>query len=180
MTGMERSTDSTIFSLIRLAVSCFTTRIAFFDGAGFGSAVTDQDVTVHAEQRRAAVFLPVVGRVDLLHDRVELIDELGGGFLDLGDDRAEQSVGHAFGEFQDDVSDEAVEKMLEESLEHAFEDMSGRVFTEDKLKSDELLPAVRTALQKIGNQLTAEEHAQITAAVAEVEAALAAGEPRGS
>jgi molecular chaperone DnaK len=76
-----------------------------------------------------------------------------------------------------DVSDEAVEKMLEESLEHAFEDMSGRVFTEAKLKSDELLPAVRTALQKIGDQLTADEQAQITAAVAEVEAALTAGEP---
>ncbi|MEP6668158.1 MAG: molecular chaperone DnaK [Chthoniobacter sp.] len=76
-----------------------------------------------------------------------------------------------------DVSDEAVEKMLEESLEHAFEDMSDRVFTEAKLKSDELLPAVRLALQKVGDQLTAEEHAQISAATAEVEAALAAGEP---
>jgi len=76
-----------------------------------------------------------------------------------------------------DVSDEAVEKMLEESLEHAFEDMSGRAFTEAKLKSDELLPAVRAALQKAGAQLTPEEHAQIAAAGAEVEAALAAGEP---
>ena len=76
-----------------------------------------------------------------------------------------------------DVSDEAVEKMLEESLEHAFEDMSGRVFTEAKLKSDELLPAVRAALGRVGSQLTAEEQAQITAAAAEVEAALAAGEP---
>jgi molecular chaperone DnaK len=76
-----------------------------------------------------------------------------------------------------DVSDEAVEKMLEESLEHAFEDMSDRVFTEAKLKSDELLPAVRTALQKVGAGLSPDEHAQIAAAAAEVEAALAAGEP---
>ena len=76
-----------------------------------------------------------------------------------------------------DVSDEAVEKMLEESLEHAFEDMSDRVFTEAKLKSDELLPAVRQALTKVGAQLAAEERTQISAAVAEVEAALAAGEP---
>jgi molecular chaperone DnaK len=76
-----------------------------------------------------------------------------------------------------DVSDEAVEKMLEESLEHAFEDMSDRVFTEAKLKSDELLPAVRAALQKIGAQLTTDELAQIAAATAEVEAALAGGEP---
>jgi len=76
-----------------------------------------------------------------------------------------------------DVSDEAVEKMLEESLEHAFEDMSDRVFTEAKLKSDELLPAVRAALQKVGDQLTVEERAQIDTATAEVESALAAGEP---
>jgi len=76
-----------------------------------------------------------------------------------------------------DVSDEAVEKMLEESLEHAFEDMSDRVFTEAKLKSDELLPAVRSALGRVGSQLTAEEQAQIAAAVAEVEAAVASSEP---
>ncbi|HSI11798.1 MAG TPA: molecular chaperone DnaK [Chthoniobacter sp.] len=76
-----------------------------------------------------------------------------------------------------DVSDEAVEKMLEESLEHAFEDMSDRVFTEAKLKSDELLPAVRTALQKVGDQLSSEELTQITTATAEVESALEAGEP---
>jgi molecular chaperone DnaK len=75
-----------------------------------------------------------------------------------------------------DVSDEAVEKMLEESLEHAFEDMSDRVFTEAKLKSEELLPAVRTALGKVGAQLSPDERAQIDAAVREVEAALAAGE----
>jgi molecular chaperone DnaK len=76
-----------------------------------------------------------------------------------------------------DVSDEAVEKMLEDSLEHAFEDMSGRIFTEAKLKSDELLPAVRTALQKVGEQLAPREREQIGAAVAEVESAVAAGEP---
>jgi len=76
-----------------------------------------------------------------------------------------------------DVSDEAVEKMLEESLEHAFEDMSDRVFTEARLKSDELLPAVRQALAKVGPQLTPEERVQISSAVAEVEAALVAGEP---
>jgi molecular chaperone DnaK len=67
--------------------------------------------------------------------------------------------------------------MLEDSLEHAFEDMSDRIFTEAKLKSDELLPAVRTALQKVGTQLTPNERTQIATAVAEVEAALTAGEP---
>ena len=74
-----------------------------------------------------------------------------------------------------DVSDEAVEKMLEESLEHAFEDMSDRVFVEAKLKSDELLPAVRQALAQAGPELDTAELALIAQRVAEVEAALAAG-----
>ena len=74
-----------------------------------------------------------------------------------------------------DVSDEAVEKMLEESLEHAFEDMSDRVFVEAKLKSDELLPAVRQALAQAGPELDTDELALIAQRVAEVEAALAAG-----
>ncbi len=74
-----------------------------------------------------------------------------------------------------DVSDEAVEKMLEESLEHAFEDMSDRVFVEAKLKSDELLPAVRQALAQAGTELDTDELALIAQRVAEVEAALAAG-----
>ncbi len=74
-----------------------------------------------------------------------------------------------------DVSDEAVEKMLEESLEHAFEDMSDRVFVEAKLKSDELLPAVRQALAQVGTELDTAELALIAQRVAEVEAALAAG-----
>ncbi len=74
-----------------------------------------------------------------------------------------------------DVSDEAVEKMLEDSLEHAFEDMNDRVFTEAKLKADELLPAVRTALAQIGDELPAAERAEIESCVAAVEAAIRAG-----
>ncbi|HEX8312020.1 MAG TPA: Hsp70 family protein, partial [Chthoniobacteraceae bacterium] len=74
-----------------------------------------------------------------------------------------------------DVSDEAVEKMLEDSLEHALEDMSARVFTEAKLKADELLPAVRRALEKAGASLTAEERAVIQARVSDVEQALSTG-----
>ncbi len=74
-----------------------------------------------------------------------------------------------------DVSDEAVEKMLEDSLEHAFEDLSDRIFVEAKLKSDELLPAVRQALSQLGAELDASELALIAQRVAEVESALAAG-----
>jgi molecular chaperone DnaK len=74
-----------------------------------------------------------------------------------------------------DVSDEAVEQMLADSLEHAFEDMSDRVFTEAKLKSDEMLPAVRNALALVGDQLDDEEKQRISAAVVLVETAIAAG-----
>ena len=48
-----------------------------------------------------------------------------------------------------EVSDEAVEKMLGDSLEHAFEDMDERIFTEAKLKADEMLPAIAAALTQI-------------------------------
>ena len=65
-----------------------------------------------------------------------------------------------------DVSDEAVEKMLEDSLEHAFDDVNERIFTEAKLKADELLPAVRRALEQVGAQLDVEERRQSTKACA--------------
>jgi molecular chaperone DnaK len=74
-----------------------------------------------------------------------------------------------------DVSDEAVEKMLEDSLEHAFEDMNDRAFTEAKLKAGEMLPAVRIALDQAGGELSAEEKQTIAARVSEVESAIATG-----
>jgi molecular chaperone DnaK len=74
-----------------------------------------------------------------------------------------------------DVSDEAMEKMLEDSLEHAFEDMNDRAFTEAKLKAGEMLPAVRIALDQAGGELSAEEKQAIAARVSEVESAIAAG-----
>jgi molecular chaperone DnaK len=74
-----------------------------------------------------------------------------------------------------DVSDEAVEKMLEESLEHAFEDMNERVFTEASLKAKEMLPAVEKALAQIGAELSAGERLRIDDAVQAVRAALESG-----
>jgi molecular chaperone DnaK len=49
-----------------------------------------------------------------------------------------------------EVSDEAVEKMLGDSLENAFEDMDERIFTEARLKADEMLPAIDSALAQLG------------------------------
>ena len=76
-----------------------------------------------------------------------------------------------------DVQDDAVEAMIEESVEHAFEDMNARVFTEAKLVADELLPAVEAGIAAAGDLLGEEEAAKIEGAAAEVRAALAADPP---
>ncbi len=44
------------------------------------------------------------------------------------------------------VDDSAVEEMVSSSVEHAFDDMAERIFTEAKMKADELLPAVEVIL----------------------------------
>jgi molecular chaperone DnaK len=77
-----------------------------------------------------------------------------------------------------DVSDEAVEKMIAESLDNAFSDMSERLWTEMVLKSNELTPAVRSAVTLVGDQLVPDEHQKILTLVAEVEAALKSRDPQ--
>ncbi|MDX2079671.1 MAG: Hsp70 family protein [Terrimicrobiaceae bacterium] len=62
-----------------------------------------------------------------------------------------------------EVSDEAVEKMLGDSLEHAFEDMDERIFTEARLKADEMLPAVDSALALLGADVGESERTAILA-----------------
>jgi molecular chaperone DnaK len=71
-----------------------------------------------------------------------------------------------------DVSDEAVEEMIASSVEHAFDDMSERVFTEASLKAGEMLPAVRAALEQLGDAVDAPSREGIARLMAEVEAAL--------
>lgn len=60
-----------------------------------------------------------------------------------------------------EVSDEAVESMLAGSLEHAFEDMDARIFTEARLKAEEMLPAVESALTQLAMELPDSEVAFI-------------------
>ncbi len=67
-----------------------------------------------------------------------------------------------------EVSDEAVEKMLSDSLDHAFEDMDERAFAEASLKADEMLPAVETALQRLGGEVASEERDKISGLVRQV------------
>lgn len=72
-----------------------------------------------------------------------------------------------------EVSDEAVEKMLGDSLEHAFVDMDERIFTEARLKAEEMLPAVETALAELAADISAAERESVAAAVAAVNKAIA-------
>ena len=60
-----------------------------------------------------------------------------------------------------DVTEEAVEQMVGESVEHAFEDMNARIFTEARLKAEELLPAVEIALSRLGDGLEDGERKEI-------------------
>jgi molecular chaperone DnaK len=71
------------------------------------------------------------------------------------------------------VDDSAVEAMVSESIEFAFSDMAERIFTEARLKAEELLPAVEAVLSQ-GLALD-EERGEIEAAAAEVRHAMAAG-----
>ena len=71
------------------------------------------------------------------------------------------------------VDDAAVEAMVSESVEHAFTDMAERVFTEAKIKAEELLPAVEAVLAQ--GLAMDDERDEIEAAAAAVRAALAGG-----
>ena len=71
-----------------------------------------------------------------------------------------------------DVSDEAVEAMISESLEHAFDDMSERFWIETKLKAEEMLGAVGTAFAQMGDAIDAVEKERILSAAMRVREAL--------
>ncbi len=75
-----------------------------------------------------------------------------------------------------DVSDEAVEAMISESLDHAFDDMNERVWTEAKLKAEEMAGAVESAFRALQNEISASEKREIENLLTELRAALASGE----
>ena len=55
-----------------------------------------------------------------------------------------------------DVADAAVQQMVEESVEHAFEDLAARRWIEAKLKAQALIAATRTGLETCGDDLQTE------------------------
>jgi molecular chaperone DnaK len=72
-----------------------------------------------------------------------------------------------------DVSDEAVEMMIAESLDHAFEDMTERAWTEAKLKGEEMLTAVDSAFALVGDAVGDVDKQAINDAAAKVRDAIA-------
>ncbi len=71
-----------------------------------------------------------------------------------------------------DVDDAAVTRMVEESVEHAFEDLATRRWVEAKLKANELLAATRKGLLSCTSELDGSHVAQVEAALKLVETAL--------
>ena len=76
-----------------------------------------------------------------------------------------------------DVNDAAVQKMVEESVEHAFDDLKARQWIEAKLRASEIVHATRQGLADKGAELGAEEKAKIVSALERVEEILAAEDP---
>ncbi len=76
-----------------------------------------------------------------------------------------------------DVEDAAVQQMVEQSVEHAFEDLAARRWIEAKLKADQLLAATHKALADAATELSADSRAQIDEALAQVRASLESENP---
>ncbi len=72
-----------------------------------------------------------------------------------------------------DVADAEVQRMVEESVEHAFEDLAARRWIEAALRARETSAATRKALSDWAKELEPDYRAKIEAAVGAVEAALA-------
>ena len=71
------------------------------------------------------------------------------------------------------VDDAAVEEMVSSSIEHAFEDMSERIFTEAKVKAEELIPAVEMILAQ--GLVEDAERQEVESTLSAVKAAMASG-----
>jgi molecular chaperone DnaK len=72
-----------------------------------------------------------------------------------------------------DVDDSAVQQMVEESVEHAFEDLAARHWIEAKLKANELISATRKALVDCGDELETEYKEHVEVALRAVESTVA-------
>jgi molecular chaperone DnaK len=77
-----------------------------------------------------------------------------------------------------DVSDAEVNRMIEESVENAFDDLKARQWIEAKLKSGEILMATRKAMAEYDAELDDEYRQQLLRAMEDVESVLAQENPK--
>jgi len=76
-----------------------------------------------------------------------------------------------------DVEDTDVQRMVEESVDHAFEDLAARRWVEARLKAREILLATHQGIRDGGDDLTPDYAGQLRAAAAEVQSVLDAENP---
>ncbi len=77
-----------------------------------------------------------------------------------------------------DVDDTAVQQMVEESVEHAFEDLAARRWIEAKLKAGQLITATRKGLADAAEEITPEYRDQLGEALRRVEESVASESPQ--
>ena len=78
-----------------------------------------------------------------------------------------------------DVDDDDVQQMIEESVEHAFDDIEERRWVEAQLRAEQTTEATRKGLETYGGELPEEQGAEIETALAEVAALLTEKEKGG-
>lgn len=77
-----------------------------------------------------------------------------------------------------DVSDADVQKMIEESVENAFDDLKARQWIEAKIRAGETLVATRKGLAEVATQLEPAYRERVEAALRNLEAALETEDPK--
>jgi molecular chaperone DnaK len=76
-----------------------------------------------------------------------------------------------------DVNDAEVQKMVEESLDHAFDDLRARQWIEAKIRAGEILTATRKGLAECGSAISPDTRRTIEAGLQAVEAVLSTEDP---
>jgi molecular chaperone DnaK len=77
-----------------------------------------------------------------------------------------------------DVDDADVQKMVEESVEHAFDDLRARQWIEAKIRAGETITATRKTMAEYASELEVEYKGQLDAALEEIESVLSTEDPR--
>ena len=76
-----------------------------------------------------------------------------------------------------DVKDEDVKKMVQESIDHARDDVKARQWIETKIRARDTLLATRSGMSACGNQLSPEQREKIEAAIKHIESVLETEDP---